>query len=226
MPPAGWRELPGRGTFGAMRKFILAGLAASSDARPGPGRQDRHRGHEHPQDQGRVRPGEGQQVEGQAPADRDEVRLRRRHDRRQSPARRLRSVSRVPGRRQGSASTRSRPATRPTRPSRATASARTARWWAKGTGVAEVHGDPADPTKDTDLTRGRQGLQRRRSTPTRTATRWIPRPGLLIYTEIGGTQRHAPVLGRAARQAAGLPRARTRIRTPGWPASSRSRRST
>ena len=114
-------------------------------------------------------------------------------DRRQPPAE-LRERRREPGRRPSSCSRRSRPATRPTRPSRATASARTARSWARAQGTAEVHGDPGDPSKDTDLELDVKVYNGSLDTD-KNGDPMDPRPGLLLYTELGGSNVVFPFWG-------------------------------
>ena len=64
----------------------------------------------------------------------------------------------------------------------------------EGTGLAEVHPDPADPSKDSDLAVDVKVYNGSLDTD-KDGSPMDPRPGLLIYTEIGGTSVALPFWG-------------------------------
>ena len=64
----------------------------------------------------------------------------------------------------------------------------------EGTGVAEVRPDPADPSKDTDLSVDVKVYNGALDTD-KNGDPMDPRPGLLIYTEIGDTKVTIPFWG-------------------------------
>ena len=77
----------------------------------------------------------------------------------------------------------------------------------EGTGVAEVRPDPADPSKDTDLSVDVKVYNGALDTD-KNGDPMDPRPGLLHLHRDRRHRGHDPVLGREARQAVGLPRPR------------------
>ena len=64
----------------------------------------------------------------------------------------------------------------------------------EGTGVAEVHGDPADPSKDTDLELDVKVYNGSLDTD-KDGSPMDPRPGLLVYTKVGDTNITLPFWG-------------------------------
>ena len=64
----------------------------------------------------------------------------------------------------------------------------------EGKGTAEVHGDPGDPTKDTDLTLDVKVYNGSLDTD-ENGDPMDPRPGLLVYTEVGGSNVVFPFWG-------------------------------
>ncbi|MGH2837862.1 MAG: hypothetical protein ACRDJY_05885 [Thermoleophilaceae bacterium] len=72
----------------------------------------------------------------------------------------------------------------------------------EGTGVAEVHGDPADPSKDSELALDVKLYNGALDTD-KDGSPMDPRPGLLVYTELGDTKITLPFWGeRKNRQVA------------------------